>query len=161
MHHYFLYFTPWPKVPSQKISLKALVACERNHCGCMQLLGVAKSGTRLKDFTFTFHFHALEKEMATHSRVLALRIPGTGEPGGLPSLGLHRVGHDWSDLAAAVIVMTKKDFFFPSNYKVLFIINSFSSHNILMKEVLLLFSFTRNPRHREKWSSLAWGHTAC
>ena len=53
------------------------------------------------DFTFTFHFHALEKEMATHSNVLAWRIPETAEPGGLPSLGLHRVGHDWSDLAAA------------------------------------------------------------
>ena len=63
--------------------------------------GVAKSRTRLSDFTFTFHFHALEKEMATHSSVLAWRIPGTGEPGGLPSMGLHRVGHDWSDLAAA------------------------------------------------------------
>ena len=56
--------------------------------------GVAKSGTRLSDFTFTFHFHALEKEMATHSSVLAWRIPGTGEPGGLPSMGSHRVGHD-------------------------------------------------------------------
>ena len=63
--------------------------------------GVAKSRTRLSDFTFTFHFHALEKEMATHSSVLAWRIPGTGEPGGLPSMGSHRVGHDWSDLAAA------------------------------------------------------------
>ena len=63
--------------------------------------GVAKSRTRLSDFTFTFHFHALEKKMATHSSVLAWRIPGTGEPGGLPSMGLHRVGHDWSDLAEA------------------------------------------------------------
>ena len=63
--------------------------------------GVAKSRTWLNDFTFTLHFHALEKEMATHSSVLAWRIPGTGEPGGLPSLGSHRVGHDWSDLAAA------------------------------------------------------------
>ena len=65
--------------------------------------GVAKSQTRLSDFTFTFtfHFHALEKEMATHSSVLAWRISGTGEPGGLPSVGSHRVGHDWSDLAAA------------------------------------------------------------
>ena len=62
---------------------------------------VAKSWTWLSDLTFTFHFHALEKEMATHSSVLAWRIPGTGEPGGLPSVGLHRVGHDWSDLAAA------------------------------------------------------------
>ena len=54
--------------------------------------GVAKSQTRLSGFTFTFHFHALEKEMATHSSVLAWRIPGMGEPGGLPSMGLHRVG---------------------------------------------------------------------
>ena len=54
------------------------------------------------DFNFTFHFHALEKEMATHSSVLAWRIPGTGEPGGLPSMGSHRVGHDWSDLAASL-----------------------------------------------------------
>ena len=63
--------------------------------------GIAKSRTRMSDFSFTFHFHALEKEMATHSSVLAWRIPGMGEPGGLPSMGLHRVGHDWSDLAAA------------------------------------------------------------
>ena len=56
--------------------------------------GVAKSRTRLSDFTFTFHFHALEKEMATHSSALAWRIPGTGEPGGLLSMGSHRVGHD-------------------------------------------------------------------
>ena len=55
---------------------------------------------------FTFHFHALEKEMATHSSVLAWRIPGTGEPWGLPSMGSHRVGHDWSDLAAAVAVLS-------------------------------------------------------
>ena len=63
--------------------------------------GVAKSWTQLSDSTFTFHFHALEKEMATHSSTLAWRIPGTGEPGRLPSMGLHRVGHDWSNLAAA------------------------------------------------------------
>ena len=63
--------------------------------------GAAKSRTRLSDFTFTFHFPALEKEMAPHSSVLAWRIPGTGEPGGLPSMGSHRVRHDWSDLAAA------------------------------------------------------------
>ena len=56
--------------------------------------GVAKSRTRLSDFTFTFHFHALEKEMATHSSVLAWRIPGLGEPGGLASMGSHRVGHN-------------------------------------------------------------------
>ena len=63
--------------------------------------GVAKSWTRLSDFTFTFHFHALEKEMATHSSILAWRIPGTGEPGGLLSMGLHRV-----DLAAAAAAGT-------------------------------------------------------
>ena len=63
--------------------------------------GVTKSQTQLSDFTFIFHFDALEKEMATHSCVLAWSIPGTGEPGGLPSMGSHRVGHDWSDLAAA------------------------------------------------------------
>ena len=57
------------------------------------------SRARLSDCTFIFHFHALEKEMATHSSVLAWRIPGMGEPGGLPSMGSHRVGHDWSDLA--------------------------------------------------------------
>ena len=56
--------------------------------------GVARSQTLLSDFTFAFHFHALEKEMATHFSVLAWRIPGTGEPGGLPSMGSHRVGHD-------------------------------------------------------------------
>ena len=63
--------------------------------------GVVKSRTWLSDFTFTFHLHALDKEKATHSSVLAWRIPGTGEPGGLPSMGSHRVRHDWSDLAAA------------------------------------------------------------
>ena len=56
--------------------------------------GVLKSRTRLSDFTFTFHFHALEKEMATHSSTLDWRIPGMGEPGWLPSMGSHRVGHD-------------------------------------------------------------------
>ena len=63
--------------------------------------GVARSWTWLSNFTLFFHFHALEKEMATHSSVLAWRIPGTGEAGGLPSMGSHRVGHDWSNLAAA------------------------------------------------------------
>ena len=63
--------------------------------------GVARSRTRLSDVTLTFNFPALEKEMATHSSVLARRIPGTGEPGGLQFVGPHRVGHDWSDLAVA------------------------------------------------------------
>ena len=67
--------------------------------GCIH--GVARSRTRLSDFTFAFHFHALDKEMAVLSSVLAWRVPGMGEPGGLPSVGSHRVGHDWSDLAAS------------------------------------------------------------
>ena len=62
--------------------------------GRLLSMGVMKSGTRLSDFTFTFHFHALEKEMATHSSVLAWSIPGMVVPGGLPSMGSHRVGHD-------------------------------------------------------------------
>ena len=61
---------------------------------CTAVHGVGKSRTRLSDFTFTFHCHALEKEMATHSSVLAWRIPGTGEPGVPQSIGSHRVGHD-------------------------------------------------------------------
>ena len=64
--------------------------------------GVTKSRTRLSDFTFTFSLSCLEKEMATHSSVLAWRIPGAGEPGGLTSIGSHRIGRHWSDLAAAV-----------------------------------------------------------
>ena len=63
--------------------------------------GVAEGRTQLSNFTFTFHFHALEKEMASHSSVLAWRIPGMGEPGGLPSMGSYRVRHDRSNLAAA------------------------------------------------------------
>ena len=74
--------------------------------------GVPKSRTRLSDFTLTFHFHALEKEMVTHSSVLSWRTPGMAEPGGLPSLGVHRVGHDWSDLRAAAAYLFLK----PSNY---------------------------------------------
>ena len=73
--------------------------------------GVAKSWTRVSDFTFTFHFHALEKEMATYSSVLAWRISGTGEPGGLPSLVSHRVGHNWSDLAALAAAASFLNFF--------------------------------------------------
>ena len=62
--------------------------------GRLQSVGSTRSQTRLSDFSFTFHFHALDKEMATHSSVLAWRIPGKGEPGGLPSMGSHRVEHD-------------------------------------------------------------------
>ena len=67
----------------------------------LSLTDCPKSQTQLSDFIFSFHFHALEKEMATHSSVLAWRIPETGKPGGLLSMGSHRVRHDWSDLAAA------------------------------------------------------------
>ena len=70
--------------------------------------GITKSRTRLSNLTFTFHFHALEKETATHSSVLAWRIPGIGKPGGLPSMGLHTVGHDWSDWAAAAAAAAVK-----------------------------------------------------
>ena len=69
--------------------------------GRRSLEGCSPWGREESDTTEWLHFHALEKEMATHSSVLAWRIPGTGEPGGLPSMGSHRVGHDWSDLAAA------------------------------------------------------------
>ena len=70
--------------------------------------GVAKSRTWLSDFTFTSHFHALERELATHYSVLGWRIPRMGEPGGLLSMGSHRVGHDWSDLAAAAAAYGNK-----------------------------------------------------
>ena len=94
--------------------------------------GIAKSWTRLSDFTFTFHFHALEKEMATHSSVLAWRIPGTAEHGGLPSMGSHRVGHDWSDLAAATDPLknsTMRWFLYPSHFLVCFNVSGFSLNN--------------------------------
>ena len=80
-------------LPGNSHGRKSLIGCSP--------WGLKESDTRLSDFTFTFHFHALEKEMATHSSVLAWRIPWTEEPGGLPSVGSHRVRHDWSDLAAA------------------------------------------------------------
>ena len=72
--------------------------------------GIAEGQTWLSDLTFTFHLHALEKEMATHSSVLASRIPGMGVPGGLPSMGSHRDRHDWSDLAAAADHLGQKIF---------------------------------------------------
>ena len=92
--------------------------------------GVAKSRTWLSDFIFTFHFHALEKEITTHSSVLAWRIPGMGEPGGLPSMGSHRVRHDWSDLAAAAICYI--------NYLVLFGLLSFSYCQRMRVDIMLL-----------------------
>ena len=93
--------------------------------------GVTKSRTWLSDFPFTFHFHALEKEMATHSRVLAWRIPGTEEPGGLPSMGSHRVGHDWSNLASAAI--------------------SIYVYNLLMKQCYLgIYTFWEDSKMKER-----------
>ena len=107
--------TPWESLPSN-FGIVAVIAGEDNgtplQYSCLEnpmdrgawwatVHGVAKSRTWLSDFTFTFHFHALDKEMATHSSVLAWRIPGMGEPGGLLCMGSHRVRHDWSDLAAA------------------------------------------------------------
>ena len=80
-------------LPGKSCGRRSLVGCSP--------WGRAKSRTRLSDFTFAFHFHALEKEICTQSSVLTWRIPGTAEPGGLPCMGSHRVGHDWSDLAAA------------------------------------------------------------
>ena len=74
--------------------------------GRRSLVGCSPWGLEELDMTERLHFHALEKEMATHSSVLTWRIPGTGKPGGLPSMGSHRVGHDWSDLAAAVAAIT-------------------------------------------------------
>ena len=71
----------------------------------LQSIVSRRVGHDWSDFTFTFHSHALEKEMATHSSVLAWRIPGTGKPGGLLSMGSHRVGYDWSDLAAAATIL--------------------------------------------------------
>ena len=88
-------------LPGKSHGWRSLVGC--SPWGC-------ESRTWLSDFTFTFHFHALEKKMATHSSVLAWRIPGTGEPCGLPSMGSHRVGHDWSDLAAAAAPLGKPPF---------------------------------------------------
>ena len=92
------------------------------------------SRTRLSNFTFTFHFHALEKEMATHSSVLAWRIPGTGEPGGLQSMGLHRVGHDWSDLAAAAAGDIYNQFYVSSGHCILGALTQ--NTNIKLKGIL-------------------------
>ena len=96
--------------------------------------GVTRSRTQQRDFTFTFHFHALEKEMATHSSVLAWRIPGKGEPGGLPSLGSHRVGHNWSDLAAVAAFHLS----FRNNPSLWFS-SYFSGHAGLFYLILLIF----------------------
>ena len=88
-------------LPGKSHGWRSLVGCSPR--GLEELDTTERLQTRLSKFPFTFHFHALEKEMATHSSVLSWRIPGTVEPGGLPFMGSHRVRDDWSDLAAAVI----------------------------------------------------------
>ena len=123
--------------------------------------GVTKSWTRLSNFTFTFHFHALEKEMATQSSVIAWRIPRTGEPGGLPSVGSHRVGHDWSDLAAAAAAVIedslgKSDIlyyeFIPHLFPAYFV-----PHPLLLVTFLFLFSlFIHVISCRPSWIFVQW-----
>ena len=94
------WFLEMLKYIKQPLPLRSLLSNRKNKHEQIIVTWYAR-WTQLSDFTLTFHFHALEKEMATHCSVLAWRIPGMEEPGGLPSLGLHRVGHDWSDLAVA------------------------------------------------------------
>ena len=104
--------------------------------------GVARSRSRLSDFTFTFHFHALGREMAAHSSVLAWRIPGTGEPGGLPSLGSHRVGHDWSDAAAACTISFDLKIAPQAQYLFFFLFRSvFSDQKKKKKEFFLRYNW--------------------
>ena len=110
--------------------------------------GVAKSWARLSNFTLTFHFHALEKEMATHSNVLTWRIPGTGEPGGLPSMGSHRVRHDWRDLAAAAAFQIAFQPSFPTTKSFYGMLNILSKLNLLsvlsMEWLNILLSPSKN-----------------
>ena len=107
-------FDPWVrKIPCRRKWQPTPVFCLENSMDrgawWATVPGVGKSQTRLRDITFTFHIHVLEKEMATHSSVLAWRIPGAVEPGGLPSKGSHRVGHNCSDLAAAAARVFQKN----------------------------------------------------
>ena len=115
--------------------------------------GVAESWTRLSDFTFTFHFHALEKEMATHSSVLAWRIPGMGEPDGLPSIGSHRVGHDWSDLATAAAVEKYIKMFGKS-----IVLQGICSYS-LKKKCIYVFIETFLTVNKEKFNLIGWIYT--
>ena len=101
--------------------------------GWRSLVGCSPWGSEESDTTEWLHFHALGKEMATHSSVLTWRIPGTGEPGGLPSMGSHRVGHNWSDLAAAAAARRCEQIFNLWQVKYLEDITLFSQHNFWRK----------------------------
>ena len=107
----FLYVPCILEKPRRQWHPTAVLLPGKSH-GWRSLVGCSSWGRWLSDFTFTFHFYALEKEMAAHSSVLAWRIPGTAEPGGLPAMGSHRVGHDWSDLAAAAAASLRRMFVF-------------------------------------------------
>ena len=113
--------------------------------------GVAKSRTRLSDFTFTFHIHALEKEMAIHSSVLAWRIPGMAEPGGLPSMGWHRVGHDWSDLAAAAALFTYSVWSLANPYY-------FLSNNLTVIKIMQFNLIVQHLEQYNSWHTVAHSH---
>ena len=113
--------------------------------------GVAEGRTGLSEFTFTFHFHALEREMAIHFSILAWRVPGMGEPGGLPSMGLHRVGHDWSDLAVAAYIKWCIE-------RVFLLIYFFSIHCVMSKKkndnlLSQIYSYRDQPK---SWESLIY-----
>ena len=126
---FFFFLTPPPPSEGEGNGTPLQYSCLENPMDgggwCPAVHGVTRSRTRLSNFTFTFHFPALDKEMATHSSVLAWRIPGMGEPGGLPSMGSHRVRHDWSDLAAAATVRISH---FPSSQLFLFFFIIIISH---------------------------------
>ena len=125
--------------------------------------GVATSGTWLSDFSFTFHFHALEEEVATHSSVLAWRIPGTGEPGELPSMGSHRVGHDWSDLAAAAAALTLWGFSLSSLYPGFIKLETCSCPPLgwgLLRGQHVLRVVTIKTRETILWVLAVWQHCA-
>ena len=118
--------------------------------------GVAKSQTQLSDFTFTFYFHALEKEIATHSSVLAWRIPGTGEPGRLPFMGSHRVRHDWNNLVAAAAAATHKNLEYAKSDKYCGKANIFKnglegSYIIIWKQIRLEIFNTPYTVRNSKW----------
>ena len=116
--------------------------------------GVAKSRTRLSDFTFTFHFPTLGKAMATHSSVLAWRIPGTGEPGGLQSMGSHRVGHDWSNLAAGAAAAWVQNVWFRDPNMIASLQNNLPvthTSQYLWPPTVKLSCYNATNRMRQKW----------